>query len=226
MQKLATAFERRTTADVVFEQLHREIVSLELLPGTKLSEAEVARRFGTSRQPVREAFGRLGNLDLLLVQPQKATTVRGFSLELVAHARFVRLSVELEVVAQACAVWDTTRTDALHHNLDQQRQVLAAGQIEEFHTLDGQFHTLICELANCTIAIAAISNCRQKIDRLCSLSLANQKEADILLKDHELLANALDKGSQAEAVAITRQHLSRLDNTIAQIHQTHSEYFE
>ena len=37
---------------VVFDQLHDEIVSLKLLPGTKLSEVDVARRFGVSRQPV------------------------------------------------------------------------------------------------------------------------------------------------------------------------------
>ena len=71
MRENTGTFERRTTADVVFEQLHREIASLTLLPGTKLSEAEVARRFGVSRQPVREAFSRLGNLELLLVRPQK-----------------------------------------------------------------------------------------------------------------------------------------------------------
>lgn len=79
--------ERRTTADVVFERLRDEIVSLELLPGTKLSEIDVAKRFDISRQPVSDAFSRLGNLELLLVRPQKATVVRGFSMERVAHAR-------------------------------------------------------------------------------------------------------------------------------------------
>ena len=104
--------------------------------------------------------------------------------------------------------------------------MLASGQIEQFHTLDGQFHTLICELADCAIAIDAIANCRQKIDRLCALSLARQSEADTLLMDHELLVNALDKGATAEAIDITRQHLSRLDKTIEEIHRSHAEYFE
>jgi len=79
MAEMTTMFERRTTADVVFEHLQQEITSLELRPGTKLSEVDVARRFDVSRQPVREAFSRLSNLDLLLVRPQRATVVRGFS---------------------------------------------------------------------------------------------------------------------------------------------------
>ena len=62
MQQLASAFERRTATDVVFDQLHEEIVSLAIYPGTKLSETEVAKRFGVSRQPVRDAFAKLENL--------------------------------------------------------------------------------------------------------------------------------------------------------------------
>jgi len=225
MQKITKMFERRTTADVVFERLHSEITSLELLPGTKLSEAEVARRFGVSRQPVREAFSRLGNDELLLVRPQKATVVRGFSLQRVAHARFVRLAVEVEVITQACSVWNASNAKKLQRNLQLQQQVLAT-EPEQFHTLDLQFHKLICELGGCPLAIEAIAECRQKIERLCALSLARQSEAATLLDDHKKLAAALKAKSTERAIAITRKHLSRLDSTIDDIHRTHSEYFE
>jgi len=219
-------FERRTTADAVFERLHKEIVSLELVPGTKLSEAEVARRLGVSRQPVREAFSRLAGLELVLVRPQKATVVRGFSLERVAYARFVRLAVELEVVTQACSVWTASNAKTLDQNLEQQKKVIESSSHKDFHLLDDQFHKLICELGGCPLAIDAIANCRQKIDRLCSLSLARQSEAPTLLDDHIKLAKALKSKSTEHAIEITRAHLSRLDSTIAEIHQTHAEYFE
>ena len=225
MDEITSSFERRTTADVVFTQLHREIASLTLLPGTKLSEAEVARRFGVSRQPVREAFSRLGNLELLLVRPQKATVVRGFSLERVEHARFIRLAVELEVITQACAVWDAANADILQRNIELQRQALVA-EPKQFHSLDFQFHKEICELGGCPRAIDAIAECRQKIDRLCTLSLARESEATTLLEDHIALADALRTKSVERALAITRQHLGRLDSTIEEIHLTHADYFE
>ena len=115
-------FQRRTTSDVVFEQLFEEISSLKLLPGAKLSETDIAQRFGVSRQPVRDAFNRLENLDLLLIRPQKATEVRGFSMQRIAHARFVRLAVELEVLRHACSVWDKARADVLNENLQMQKK--------------------------------------------------------------------------------------------------------
>ena len=226
MQDITGTMDRRTTADEVFDRLHEEIVSLTLLPGTKLSEAEVARRFGVSRQPVRDAFSRLENLDLLLVRPQRATEVRPFSMQRIAHARFIRLAVELEVVRHACSVWDESSAEVLRQNMDLQQQAIDNGQLEEFHALDYNFHKLICELSGLPMAAETIRESKQKIDRLCLLSLGDESEAAAVLKDHLELANALSKRSTSDAIAIARQHLGRLDDTIAEIHRTHSAYFE
>jgi len=226
MQDIAGKIERRTTADEVFDRMHEEIVSLKLLPGTKLSEVEVARRFGVSRQPVRDAFSRLENLDLLLVRPQRATEVRPFSMQRIAHARFVRLAVELEVVRRACSVWDDTRGEVLQQNLDRQLQAMESAQLEEFHALDYEFHALICELADLPLAAVTIKESKQKIDRLCMLGLGKHSEASAVLEDHRNLASALSKRSKDDAISATRQHLSRLDETISEIHRTHSAYFE
>lgn len=226
MQDLAETFQRRTTTDVVFDHLYEEILSLKLLPGTKLSEADIAQRFGVSRQPVRDAFNRLENLDLLLIRPQRATEVRGFSMERVAHARFVRLAVELEVVQRACRVWDADRAVALDKNLQQQKLAIAGGQQDQFHQLDYQFHKLICELGDCPMAFHTIEECKKKVDRLCVLSLDRKDEYATLFSDHLRIAKALRDRSPEEAAAATRQHLARLDATITDVHVKHSEYFE
>lgn len=226
MLEIAEPIERRTTTDVVFERLHEEIASLKLLPGTKLSEVDVARRFGVSRQPVRDAFNRLGNLDLLLIRPQKATEVRGFSMERIAHARFVRLAIELEVVRRACAVWDDQRAEVLAQNLSEQERAIKAERTEEFQVLDSEFHKSICELGGTPLAVETIRESKLKVDRLCILSLGRESEAATLLEDHRELARALAKRSVEESTAIARHHLGRLDATIAEIKKSHSDYFE
>ena len=226
MQNSNENIQRRTSTDAVFDRLHEEIVTLQLLPGTKLSEVDIAKRFGVSRQPVRDAFNRLENLDFLLIRPQRATEVRGFSIEQIMHTRFVRLAVELEVVRQACSIWDEARAEALEENIQQQRQTIADDQQDQFHKLDYQFHRLICELGNCPLAFKTVKECKQKVDRLCVLSLGRENECETVLDDHVKLAEALKSGSVKKAHAILRQHLSRLDDTIKDIHLNHSEYFE
>ena len=58
-----------TVADQVFDALKKSILTLELPPGIRISETEVAKKMGVSRQPVREAFKRLAKLGFLLIRP-------------------------------------------------------------------------------------------------------------------------------------------------------------
>lgn len=219
-------FERRTAADGVFEQLLDDILTLKLLPGAKLSESDVARRFGVSRQPVRDAFSRLGNRDLLLIRPQKATEVRGFSRERISHARFLRLAVELEVVRCAAPLWDEARAQVLDQLLARQRQAIDSGDLPAFHALDYRFHDRICHLAGHPLASETIADCKQKLDRLCLLSLGREREVETLWIDHRALAGALKQRDAKAATTIARRHLCRLDDTIAEIEERHADYFE
>ena len=217
---------RRTTTDAVYEKLHKEIVSLKILPGTKLSEAEVARRFGVSRQPVRNAFTKLGNDDLLIIRPQKATEVRGFSMERVELARLVRLAVELEIAYRAVQVWDAECEAQLADNIRLQEQAIVSNDLTRFHALDYEFHKLIYVRSGNPQAFDVMLECKQKVDRLCMLSLENASEMTSILADHRGIADGLASRDVARAQSSIRQHLARLDDTIAGIHETHPDYFE
>lgn len=226
MNQAAKPLMVKTTTDLIFDQLYDEISSLALLPGTRMSEAEIAERLGVSRQPVRDAFNRLANLDLLLVRPQRATVVRGFSMEKIENARFVRLAVELEVITRGCSVWTEEGSQRLAANIARHTDAINAGRIEEFHSIDFDFHKLICEFSGQALAFETIERCKHSIDRLCVLSLQNENEAEAIVEDHQAIARALEKGSVEDARATTKHHLSRLDQTVQDIHKRHAQYFE
>src|SRR3546814_14505750 len=50
---------------MAFERLEQAIMSGELKPGERLSETTLAKRFGISRGPLREAIGRLEGRNLV-----------------------------------------------------------------------------------------------------------------------------------------------------------------
>lgn len=219
-------FERRTAADDVFERLYNDIVCLKLVPGTKLPEAEVAKRFGVSRQPIRDAFNRLSSIGLLNIRPQRATEVRGFSMERINHSRFVRLAIELEVVNSACNVWDSEKVDSVQAILDKQREAIDSGNSDLFRSVDLDFHESICELSGHPYAAKNIRECKQELDRLCFLCLSREDEAATLYQDHLDIADALKANNKPDALAAARFHLSRLDSHIDEIFTSHLEYFE
>ena len=74
------ARRQATMGSRVFDTLRQAIVQLQLRPGNPLSEAEIARQLGVSRQPVREAFIKLSEIGLLEIRPQRGTFVRLISI--------------------------------------------------------------------------------------------------------------------------------------------------
>ncbi|MEM8755524.1 MAG: GntR family transcriptional regulator [Pseudomonadota bacterium] len=222
----ATLTDRRTSADVVFEDLYDQIISLRLLPGTKISEAEVADQFGVSRQPVRDAFNRLGNMRLLRIQPQRATLVQKFSLKAIEAARFVRLSVELEVVRVALARWSGDHAAAFEESLKAQEEGVAAGDALTFHSLDEGFHRLVADAADKPFAFDLIIRNKAMIDRICVLSLKQAREMDELVGDHRALYESIAAGDADAAEATLRLHLTRIEATIDAVRRAHADYFE
>jgi DNA-binding GntR family transcriptional regulator len=65
--------------DHIFEILGDEIVSGAIRPGEKLPEEQLARRFGTSRAPLREALRRLEERRLVTRIPNVGVRVRSFT---------------------------------------------------------------------------------------------------------------------------------------------------
>ncbi|MGP6089606.1 GntR family transcriptional regulator [Antarctobacter jejuensis] len=220
------AQDRRTTVDEIFEHLYAEITSLRLRPGDRISEAEIAAQFGVSRQPVRDAFTRLANLDLLLIRPQRATEVKRFSSREIEKSRFVRAAVEAEVLRRASRNIDKAGIARLHACLDRQRAAIADKSFKKFGALDYEFHQTLCDIAGVDFAFEVISAEKAKVDRLCTLGLAKEDRMPQLLEDHEAMAAAIIDGDEDRAVAAGMLHLSRLDATIEAISETNANYFE
>lgn len=65
-----------TLTDRLTDRLIEAVVGGELPPGDRVSEPELAERFGTSRGPLREALGRLEAMRLVERRPRQGTRVR------------------------------------------------------------------------------------------------------------------------------------------------------
>lgn len=226
MSALHQISDRQTSADIVFGQLYDEIVSLNLLPGARISEVEIAKRFDLSRQPVREAFGRLSRMGLIKVSPQRPTVVRHFSLEEIQNARFIRTAIEADVVRQACQERDVSIDAALDDCINGQHKAVSDNDAERFHALDYEFHRLLCHSAKAGFAFDLIASSKAQVDRLCMLALTSQSSMDKLYSDHVAVLDAIRAGNNRKADKALRRHLDRLSPTISSVYEKHRNFFE
>lgn len=218
--------ERRTSVDAVFDFLYEEILSLNLRPGDKISEAEIAAKFGVSRQPVRDAFSRLANLDLLLIRPQRATEVKRFSTREIIKSRFVRAAVEKEVLLRAAQNCDAKGAASLDAAIAEQEKSIQERNVEGFGALDYDFHKTLCAIAKAEFAFDVITTEKSKVDRLCMLGLSKEDRMPELVADHRAIADAVKAHDAETAIKAGMLHLSRLDATIDRISSINAGYFE
>jgi DNA-binding GntR family transcriptional regulator len=215
---------RPSVADTVFDTLHNQILLLELPPGTKMSEVEVAKAFGVSRQPVRDAFYRLSKLGFLSIRPQRATLVSQISTTAVLQARFIRNAIEAETVRTACRVLTSGDFAALDDILDAQSKAVKASDAVSFHGLDDRFHKEICERAGLAFAWDIIRENKAHMDRVRFLSLSFASHD--AFNDHVEVMDAMRARDEERAMRHMRIHLSRIKEQIVRIRADHSRYFD
>lgn len=220
---VATADETGATgAARIAAALRREIVRCELSPGDRLSEADVSRRFGVSRQPVREAFIRLQVAGLVEVRPKSGTRVLPVDAEVIGTARFVREAVELQVVREIVARGLSANAHAELVGL------LAAQEATEdashFLDLDEAFHHALAATVGMGEAWTMIDAVKAQMDRVRYLSAAELHRRRLCAQHRAILA-ALAAGDEAAAVDAMRGHLTEILRSLPAIAERYPALF-
>ena len=216
----------KTLANDVARWLRHGIVTMLIPPGTMLSEQDIGRRLGVSRQPVREAFIKLAEAGLLAILPQRGTQVVPISPAAVEDARFIREAVECAVAREAAERLEPYCEALIAGNLDRQRQVAAAGESDEFFKLDEEFHNLLARAAGRPKAWDVIEDVKVQMDRVRWLSMKCIKRLDTSLEQHEAVFVRLRRHDPEGAAEAMRAHLEDSFATLKMVRERNPELFE
>lgn len=222
--RLAGGTARRIRPDI-YQQLRERIVSVELVPGTAMSESRIAEGFGVSRTPVREAFKRLAEDGFLDVIPQVGTFVARIDLRAVRDNHFIRETLECRIV-ELCAVrMDGAARRALRANLAEQSAALAAHDPVAFFRADEALHVLLARTAGHENAWHVIHQAKSQLDRVRRLSLADPGRSRRRLKEHRAIVASVADGDAAGAVGAMREHLATIFEAIDNIAAENAHFF-
>ena len=214
-----------TTATYVEREIREQIIRLDLQPGARLSEQEIATRLGVSRQPVREALIALAKSKLVGIRPNRGTAVVKISARQMLEARFVREAIEVAVTRRACAGFDAWSREGVDAILDRQRTACDAGDHNAFRREDEHFHMAIAEGARCSLAWSAVSDIKAHMDRVCNLQLRNPASMRLLIEQHQAIIAAIDARDADRAAEAMRVHLNGILADLPQIEADHPALF-
>lgn len=218
-------------SDWVYRELSEAIRSLELPPGTRLSEPSLAKRLGVSRVPVREAIGRLADQGLVTVVPQVGTRVAPILMSEVENACFIRSSLEAGALARAIA-----RRNAAAHGPDADlaglRGILAAnraafeaGDAAEFFATDERLHQAVFALAGVPEVWDVVRGVKVHLDRLRRLHLRRVMANSEIVDEHSLIVEAIERGDTLSGQKVIARHASRIILDSDELRAEYPEYF-
>jgi len=136
--------------------LRSQIVSGELVGGTKLRASHLAGKMGISRTPIGEAMIKLEG-EGLLIRDKSGFTVRSFALNEVYDAIDLRGLLEGAAVQKAAERGiSQSELQLLQSLLSDIDQVIHSGHVAEYDHLNLEFHHRLTALSNSDILIAEV----------------------------------------------------------------------
>lgn len=214
-----------TAARRVYLSLRERIVEMELLPGTRIVEKDLAEEFGTSRTPVHEAVQRLAEEGLIDVQARVGTFVSRIPLNTLEEAMLVRSALEVAIIEKAAERMTPEGIHKLNVVLERQAQCVREGNRRGFFRTDEAFHATLAELSGYPGVWQIILEVKTQIDRYRLLTLPLEGRMTEVLAEHRAVIDALASNNPKSAVRAMREHLDHVLPVLEITRRQRPEYF-
>lgn len=207
----------------VYRLVREKIIALELLPGSAISENDLARTVGVSRTPIREALLLLTEEKLVEVFPKVGTFVSRVDPRHVAEAHFLREAVEIASIRTLVPPYDAPSLDALRANLAKQREV--SGDSVRFFELDEDFHRGMMALAGHEDSWSTVVAAKGHLDRARMLGMQQVPKHEQFIEEHHRIFEAIVAGNLAGAEELLSAHLGVVFSDLERIRESSPELF-
>jgi DNA-binding GntR family transcriptional regulator len=138
----------RTMAEFALEQLREAIILGELPAGAPLRLEDLARKFGMSISPIREAVRQLEALGLANHVPHQGARVLDFDIDDLRDLFRVRLAIESVAVRRAAAAFADEHAAEARRHLERFDAAAATGDVRGTMRAHTDFHFAVYEAAD------------------------------------------------------------------------------
>jgi DNA-binding GntR family transcriptional regulator len=195
--------DARTSREKIYDELKTEIFDGRLRPSEVLVVDDLAKRFGVSRTPVREALIALSNKGLLDARHHVGFIVTSVDVREIMETYRLRILLEKEAVR---LVVRNISPD------DFQRLSLVAREPNRY------FHSYIATISGWGVLAETLENLLDKTDRSRALFTSAQRQ--LMEKSvgrhcgHQDICDAIASGDEEKAVSFMEIHLNEAQDYI------------
>jgi DNA-binding GntR family transcriptional regulator len=204
-----------TQKQKIIDQLKTEILSLDLKPGTIISEASLTERFHLSRTPIRDILKQLSLEGYINIYPQRGSLVSYIDLESVENIIYLRNTLEKEIASDLCGQLSLKGQHSLKQILLEQKKCITEDKaFNNFMPLDDAFHQTLFDLAGRSFLWEIIQQFNVDYMRYRKLHMLKESKLLEIYKEHENLLKLLLQGDTKSIKTLLDHHIrSDVDST-------------
>lgn len=206
-----------TAQEFVLEQLRREIVTRQLLPGAPIRQELLAEKYGTSRVPLREALKILEGEGQVTYVPHRGYLVADLSLDDLCEVYEIREILESKALTTAVARMTSEDVEAvrrIHERLD---AATASGDVVAMTALNREFHFALFDIAAMPRLVRLIRVLWDSTDAYRSMYYAGLDNRQAVRGEHAAMLDALVQGDAEALVNLHHQHRTQAINALSRI---------
>ncbi|MBE1537425.1 GntR family transcriptional regulator [Actinomadura algeriensis] len=199
---------RKSTVELVSDELRAAIMYGSLEPGDQLGEAELAARLGISRGPLREAMQRLVQEGLLVSEPHRGLFVITLDEGDVADVYLARLAIER---AAGKLIMERNRGEAVARLTDALEGLVEAARERDrvkMSDADQAFHEVLVS-ASGSQRLERMAHTLLVETRMCLNALQDTyPEPDDLVEEHRRIVDAIGDGEEERLLRLIEEHMT------------------
>ncbi len=185
--------------DQAYGHLEEMIVTLQLPPGSAVSETALSQRLGIGRTPIREALQRLARERLVTILPRRGIIVSEINVKSQLRLLEVRREVE-RLVAKSAARRTTPEERAQFLEIARRFEKSARTNDDvSFMRVDREFNDLSVSAARNEFASGAMSLMHSLSRRFWYIHYKQAADMPLAAKLHADIARAISAGDEAAA---------------------------
>jgi DNA-binding GntR family transcriptional regulator len=215
---MASLISNTALFEEVDERIRQRIFNRELKPGERIDEQALARDFGISRTPLREALKVLQNEGLVKLVPRRGCFVAKLSEQDVDEIYAMIGLLEGASAARAAEAATPADIARLQRLTQRMAQMAADGNYKRYFDANLVAHEAVQDLAGNRWQ----KNVIQYLRSMCRLypyvsvgKIPGRLEES--LREHQELAAAIEARDPARAEAVMRRHISNTRRALKQL---------
>ena len=208
MLEIDKKMQGESIREYVIRIMKMNVINLNLKPGECVSEIGISKELGLSRTPVREAFIKLSQEELLDIIPQKGTYVSLIDLDIVEEAKFLRKALEKAIIETSLGYITDKHIEELEENIHLQEFYVNNKNYMKLLDLDNQFHRLIFSACKKDRIYSFMESINIHLTRVRVLRLVAIIDIDLMLTQHKDILNAIKERDPQKIEKVMDIHTS------------------